>query len=189
MKTKKNYSNKQKLQRLTVASVLAALSLVFMVVLRFPLFTEFYEMEFSDVPILVCSTLLGPGYAIATLFVVCLIQTLVFSSQSGIIGFIMHFLSSGLMIITLTFVQKKIGGLRGRIIAGLCGMIVMTLVMIPMNIWLTSSFMSLPLSEFISGFLGVCIAFNLVKSGSNILVFNIISPAIKKIYKKMFNIH
>ena len=121
MKSKSNYTNKQKLQRLTTAGVLAALSLVLMVTIRFPIFPSapFYEMEFADVPILVCSAVLGPVYALVSLFVVCLVQTLTVSASSGIIGFLMHFLSSGLMILTLYFIKKKISGIKGAIVSGI----------------------------------------------------------------------
>ncbi len=188
MKNQSRYTNKQKLQRLTTAAVLAALSLVLMVTIRFPIFPSapFYEMEFADVPILVCSAVLGPVYALASLFVVCLVQTLTVSASSGIIGFLMHFLSSGLMILTLHFVKKKITGLKGAFISGLCGVLVVVLVMIPMNIWLTSVFMNLDFTAFIKGFLGVCVAFNLIKAGGNIVVFNIIAPVVLKEYKKLF---
>ena len=175
MKSKSNYTNKQKLQRLTTAGVLAALSLVLMVTIRFPVFPSapFYEMDFADVPILVCSAVLGPVYALIGLFVVCLVQTLTVSASSGIIGFLMHFLSSGLMILTLYFIKKKISGVKGAIVSGICGVIVVVLVMIPMNIWLTSVFMNLDFSAFIKGFLGVCVAFNLIKAGGNILIYNL----------------
>jgi len=188
MKKQSNYTNKQKLQRLTTAAVLAALSLVLMVTIRFPIFPSapFYEMEFADVPILVCSAVLGPVYALVSLFVVCLVQTLTVSASSGIIGFLMHFLSSGLMILTLYFIKKKMQGVKGAVISGLCGVIVVVLVMIPMNIWLTSVFMNLDFTSFIKGFLGVCVAFNLIKAGGNIVVFNIIAPVILKEYKKLF---
>ena len=51
--TSKSESSK-KLQRLTLAAVLSALSLVLMATIRFPIFpaAPFYEMEFSDVPII-----------------------------------------------------------------------------------------------------------------------------------------
>lgn len=191
MKNETNYTNKQKLQRLTTAAVLAALSLVLMVTVRFPIFPSapFYEMEFADVPILVCSAVLGPVYAIISLFVVCLIQTLTVSASSGIIGFLMHFLSSGLMILTLYFVKKKIDGIKGAVISAICGILVVIIVMIPMNIWLTSVFMNLDFYAFIKGFLGVCVAFNLIKAGANILIYNIISPVILKEYKKLFKTH
>ena len=188
---KTNYTNKQKLQRLTTAAVMAALSLVLMVTVRFPIFPSapFYEMEFADVPILVCSAILGPVYALCSLLVVCFIQAITVSASSGIIGFLMHFLASGFMIVTLYFINKKISGIKGAIISGICGTIVVVIVMIPMNIWLTSAFMNLELSAFIKGFLGVCVAFNVIKAGSNILIYNIISPAILKQYKKLFKIH
>lgn len=191
MKTKSNYTNKQKLQRLTTAAVLAAFSLVLMVTIRFPVFPSapFYEMEFADVPILVCSAVLGPVYALVSLFVVCLVQTLTVSASSGIIGFLMHFLSSGLMILTLYFIKKKISDIKGAILSGICGVIVVVIVMIPMNIWLTSVFMNLDFTSFVKGFLGVCVAFNLIKAGGNILVYNIIAPVILKEYKKLFRIN
>lgn len=186
MKTQKKYSNKQKLQRLTTVSVLSALSIVFMATIRFPLFTAFYEMEFSDFPLLVCSAVVGPVYSVAALFVVCLIQTLTVSSASGFIGFVMHFVSSALMIIVVNFVREKIKGTKGAVIAALSGVTVMTVVMIPMNIWLTSSFMQLPLKSFITGYLAVCVAFNVVKSLANIILFTVLSPIVKKQYDKLF---
>lgn len=185
---KTDYTNKQKLQRLTTAGVLAALSLVLMVTIRFPVFPSaaFYEMEFADVPILICSAVLGPVYALVSLFIVCLVQTLTVSASSGIIGFLMHFLSSGLMILTLYFIKKKISGIRGAVISGICAVIVVVLVMIPMNIWLTSVFMNLDFTAFVKGFLGVCVGFNLIKAGCNVLIYNLIAPVVVKEYRRMF---
>lgn len=186
MKTKN--TSKQQLQRLTTAAVLAALSSVLMVTVRFPIFPSapFYEMEFADVPILICSAILGPVYSLISLLVVCIVQTLTVSSSSGIIGFLMHFLSSGLMILTIYFCKKHIKGIKGVILSGLIGVLVVVLVMIPMNMWLTSVFMNLAVTDFIKGFLGVCIAFNLIKAGCNVLLYNILSPKITKEYNKLF---
>ena len=184
---KTNYSNKQKLQRLTTAAILAALSLVLMATVRFPFpLAPFYEFEFSDFPLLICSVTVGPVYSIVSLFVVCLIQTLVFSSSSGFIGFVMHFVASGLMILTVYTARKFIKGAKGVIISDVLGVVVMTLVMIPMNIWLTSVFMNLPINEFISGYLGICVLFNTLKSSSNIIIFTILSPIVRKQYNKLF---
>ncbi len=186
---KNNYTNKQKLQRLTTAGVLAALSLVLMITVRFPIFPSapFYEMEFSDVPILLCSSLLGPIYSIITLFVVCLIQATTVSASSGIIGFFMHFVSSSLTILVVYFVRKKIDGVKGILISNLLGVIVMTLVMIPMNMWMVSEFMGINVQGFIKGFLAVCVAFNLVKSTVNLTLYSLISPIISKEFNKLFN--
>ena len=185
MKTSK--SSNQKLQRLTISAVLAALSIVLMVTIRFSIFptAPFYEMEFADVPILVCSTLFGPVYGLATLFVVCLIQALTVSASSGIIGFLMHFLSSGLMILTIYLIRKKLKGLKGVLISSLCGIFVVVIVMIPMNIWLASVFMNMDAISFIKSILGVCIAFNVIKAGANVFIYNIIAPTILKEYRKL----
>lgn len=193
MKTK---NNKLKLQKLTTAAVLAALSIVLMVTVRFPIFpaTPFYEMEFADVPILICSWILGPVYALISLLVVCVIQTLTVSSGSGIIGFLMHFLSSGLLIIILSLFKVKIRDCSGaksiilRVVSALVGVIAVILVMIPMNIWLTSEFMGLPASEFFKAFLGYCVGFNAIKAGANVLIYNLLSPQLNKVYKKLFKI-
>ena len=186
---KTNYTNKQKLQRLTTAGVLAALSLVLMATIRFPIFptANFYEMEFSDVPLLLCSTLLGPVYSIVSLFVVCLIQAVTVSSGSGYIGFIMHFLSSGLMILVVHFVRKKIEGLKGVIISNVLGVVAMTLVMIPLNVWMVSVFVGIDFKGFVETFLSVCIAFNLIKATTNLTIYSLISPVVSKEFKKLFN--
>lgn len=186
---KQNYTNKQKLQRLTTAGVLAALSLVLMATVRFPIFPSapFYEMEFSDVPILLCSSILGPVYSLITLFIVCLIQTLFFSSSSGIIGFIMHLVSSGLTILVVWFIRRKINGIKGVLISDVLGVIVMTLIMIPMNMWMVSEFMGIDVKGFINGFLAVCIGFNLIKASVNLTIYSLISPIITKEFNKLFN--
>ncbi len=186
MSEKKEISQRQKVIKLTVAAVLTALSLVLMATLRFPVFTSFYELEFSDFPILVCTFLLGPLYGIVSLFIVCLIQTLTVSSFSGIIGFIMHFVASGAMILTVYFIKSKFASVKGTVISSVLGALIMTLIMIPMNIWLTSVFMQLPASEFIKGYLGFCVAFNLLKSVLNIVIFYASFSTVGKLYNKLY---
>ncbi len=184
---KTNYTNRQKLQRLTTAAVLTAMSIVLMLAPRFSLFTNFYEMEFSDIPLLICASVLGPGYALASLFIVSLIQWLAISPQSLYIGFIMHVLSSGVMIIIMYFVRKHINGIKGVIVSSFLSIIAVVIVMIPMNIWLASVFMGSTAAEFLSTLLWACVAFNAVKAGSNVVIFNLLSPAILKAYNKLFN--
>ncbi len=188
MKTK--YTKRQQLQRLATVGVLAALSLVLMVTIRFPIFPNapFYEMEFADVPILICSSILSPAYSLITLLVVCLIQALTVSSGSGIIGFVMHLLSSGLMIIMVHLVRNKIKGVKGIVISDVIGIITMTLVMIPMNMWMVSEFMQIDTKGFIDGFLLVCVAFNLIKSTANLTIYSLVSPVVTKEFKRITKI-
>lgn len=175
------------IKKLTLSAVLCALSLVLMSTIRFPIFPNatFYEMEFADVPILICSGILGPVYSIISLLVVCTIQTLVFSSGSGIIGFFMHFLSSGLMIIVVWILRNCIKGLKGVIISDILGVIVLTLVMIPMNMWMVSEYMKVSVSVFFESFLVVCVLFNLIKATCNLTIYSVIEKPVKKLFDRL----
>lgn len=179
-------SGRQKVQKLTTAAVLAALSLVLMFTIRMPLFTPFYELEFSDFPLLLCIMLLGPAYGISSLFIVCIVQALTVSAQSGYIGFIMHFFASGAFLLLVWLIGKK-GSFKNALLGTVCGAAAMTAVMIPMNLWLTSVFMQLPVSAFIKGYLGVCILFNLIKAGANGALFLIFQKVLLAQYNKLFN--
>lgn len=185
MSDKKSVSQRKKVIKLTTAAVLTAISVVLAATLRFPLFTAFYELEFADFPLLVCAVLLGPAYGLVSLFAVCLIQALTVSAASGIIGFIMHFVASGAMILTVWAIGKHINGIKGVIISAVSGVAVMTVIMIPMNIWLASAFMQLPADAFIKEYLVICVLFNIIKSLSNIIVFYITFPTIKKFARRL----
>ena len=185
--SKSNVSNKEKIRRITVTAVLSALSIVLMATIRFPLFPSaaFYEMEFSDIPILVCSGLFGPVYALISLFTVCLIQAITVSSASGIIGFFMHFLSSGFMVLVIWLYRKKVPGKKGVILSTLAGITVMTFVMVPMNMLMVRVFLNIDMMAFLNSYMLVCVGFNIIKSAINITVFNLIIPSLKKEFNKL----
>lgn len=180
---------KNKAAKITVSGVLAAMGVV-LALLRFPIFpaVPFYEMEFSDFPVLISAFLSGPVYGLGTLFVICLIQALTVSAGSGIIGFVMHFVASGCMVLAVYFVRTAIKNNRGIAVSSLVGAGVMTLIMIPMNIWLTTVFMNLPPKEFLSLYLVYCIIFNLIKSISNITVFYMVFPLVNKQVKRYIKV-
>ncbi len=184
---KTSVSNKEKIRRVTVTAVLSALSIVLMATVRFPLFPSaaFYEMEFSDIPILVCSGLFGPVYALISLFTVCLIQAITVSSASGIIGFLMHFLSSGFMVLVIWLYRKKVPGKKGIILSSLAGITVMTFVMVPMNMLMVRVFLNIDMMAFLNSYMLVCVGFNIIKSAINITVYNLIIPKLKKEFNKL----
>ncbi len=186
---KKTYTNRQKLQRLTTAGILVALSIVLMLTTRFSIFPQasFYVMEFADVPILLCSSILGPVYSLISLFVVCLIQATAINSDTHIIGFIMHFLSSGLMILIVYFIRKKLSGIKGVLISNISGVIVMTLIMIPLNVLMVGVLYKMPAGSFFDAYLWYCIGFNLIKASANLSIYSIIAPKLIKEYNKLFN--
>lgn len=190
--SKQNNAQKKKsanyVKKLTTAGVLCALSVVLMATVRFSIFPQapFYEMEFSDIPILVCANLLGPVYALVSLLVVCTIQALTVSATSGFIGFVMHLLSSGLMILVVWIIRRLVKGIKGVILSDVLGVIVLIIVMIPMNMWMVSEFMGMSVNGFINSvFLPICIAFNAIKASTNLIIFSLIEKQVSKIYKKI----
>lgn len=99
----------------------------------------------------------------------------------------MHLVSSGLTILVVWFIRRKINGIKGVLISDVLGVIVMTLIMIPMNMWMVSEFMGIDVKGFINGFLAVCIGFNLIKASVNLTIYSLISPIITKEFNKLFN--
>ena len=62
-----------------------------------------------------------------------------------------------------------------------------TLVMIPINMWMVSKFMGIDIQGFINGFLAVCVGFNLIKATANLTIYSLISPILSKEFNKLFN--
>lgn len=185
---KSKYTAKQEVQRLTTAAVLSALSIVIMGVLHFPIFPSapFYEMDFADVPVLICTALLGPLYGLLSLCTVCIVQAVTVSSVSGFIGFYMHFLSSGIMIVVVDYIKKHNEGIKGVVMSFICGIFVKTLVMIPLNVVQASMFLGMDMQTFFDTVLNICIAFNVIKAATNIALYSLISPVIEKEWHKLF---
>ena len=82
------------------------------------------------------------------------------------------------MIIVVYLIRKAVKGFKGVILSDIRGVLVMTLVMIPMNMWLVSEFMNIDAKGFIEGFLWVCIGFNLIKATTNVVLYTILTPKI-----------
>ncbi len=97
----------------------------------------------------------------------------------------MHFLSSGLMIIVVWILRNCIKGLKGVIISDIVGVIVLTLVMIPMNMWMVSEFMKVSVSVFFESFLVVCVLFNLIKATCNLTIYSVIEKPVKKLFDRL----
>lgn len=183
---KTKYSTKQEIQRLTTAAILAALAIV-IAEFNFPLFPSLpYRLEFADVPILVCTALLGPVYGLLSLAASCIVEAVTTAPMDGLIGFCMHFVSSGLMILIVNYVRKHNEGVKGVVMAAICGIFVKTLAMIPLNIIFIPILYHIPRMAFINDELTLCIVFNVVKAAANIVLYSLLAPIIEKEWKKLF---
>ncbi len=158
--------------RLTQLGLLSALSVV-IGLFKFPILpiAPYLEFDFADTPIIIASLLFGTLPGLAVLLVVSLIQAFLLGGN-GIIGFIMHFAASGVLLVTIKLIAGKaadIDRLRiGRIITALvCGTLAMTLMMIPLNFIFTPILFSVEREFVAQMLLPAIIPFNLIKAGVN----------------------
>lgn len=118
---KKN--SRQNLRKITVMAMLAAVAVVSVYFIKFPLLPSaaFLEYDIADVPVLIGTMLFGPSAGLVILLITSAIQAFTVSSSSHIIGFLMHFCASGVLVLASGLMYKKSaakrhgGGTRGRL--------------------------------------------------------------------------
>ena len=170
--------------KLTMTALLSAMAVV-LGLWRFPIFpsASFLCFDFADVPVLLATLIFGPAAGLGGLFCVCAIQAFLLGGD-GLIGFVMHMLASGTMLLTVYAVcGKKRTGLR--LIVGLAaGTLAMAAVMIPLNYLLTPIYTGAPREAITGLLLPVLIPFNLIKAGGNCLLagmlYRLLTPVLRQ---------
>ena len=196
----KNTSASNKVIKTAIMAMLTALSVVSVYALRLPLIpaAPFLEYDAADIPVLIGSMLLGPVSGIVTLLAVCAIQALTVSASSGWIGFVMHLIASGVLVLISSTVYKKKPTSGGLVLGLVLGSLAMTAVMIPLNLVFTGIFLGAGTKAVAQMLIPAIIPFNLLKAGINsavtFAVFTPIShtsPVFRKIgnsYTRLFSV-
>jgi riboflavin transporter FmnP len=172
-------------RKMVTMGVLAALSIVFMLLIRFPIIpaAPYLIYEPADVPILVGTFLFGPLSGLAMTFVVATIQAVAVSTD-GWVGFIMHIIATGTFVATAGLIYKKLHTLKGAIVALVAGTLAMTAIMIPVNLVIQPNFYGVPYETVKGLVVPVLIPFNLIKAGVNSVVTLIVYKSISKLVHK-----
>ncbi|NTV91343.1 MAG: ECF transporter S component [Clostridiales bacterium] len=165
--------------------VLAALSIVLMMVIRFPIIpgVTFLEYEPADVPILIGAFLFGPLPGLAITVVVSVIQALTVSAGSGWIGAMMHVIATGAFVMVAGTIYKKVHSLKGAIIGLAAGTLTMTAVMIPLNLLVTPLFLGYPIEDVIKLLVPAIIPFNLLKGIINSTLTALVYKSVGKVLR------
>lgn len=180
-------SSRQNLRKITVMAMLAAVAVVSVYFIKFPLLPSapFLEYDIADVPVLIGTMLFGPSAGLVILLITSAIQAFTVSSSSHIIGFFMHFCASGALVLASGLMYKKIGGKKGMAAGLAVGSVLMTLVMIPLNLVFTGIFMGTGVEAVVKMLIPAIIPFNLIKACLNsVLTFLLFIP-VNKIYGKI----
>lgn len=176
----------QSLFKLVSTSMMCALAVVMMLIVRFSILpnAKFLEYDMGDIPVILATMLINPPAGFIVLFFVSLIQSLTVSAASSWQGFVMHMCSTGCYIVILTLFTYKSDHIK-RLIAGLvAATAALTIIMIPLNLIFTPMYLKVPVEAVAQLLLPAIIPFNLIKGIINSLIIVLIYRPIKSILKK-----
>jgi len=123
-------------RQLVNLAMLAAVSILLVALIRFPIFpsASFLEYDFADIPILIGTFLYGPLAGLALTAVVSVLQGVTVSAQSGFLGIIMHFFATGAFVLVAGLIYSRKRTRKTAALALILGAVTMTAVMIPLNL-------------------------------------------------------
>lgn len=176
----------KKTSTLAKLGILAAVSVVLVAIVHFPLIpaAAFLEYDPADIPILLGTFALGPAAGILLTLVASVIQGLTVSAASGWYGILMHVIATGTYVLVAGNIYKAHKTKKQAILALICGTLAMTAVMIPANLFITPIFMGAPRSAVAAMLPTAIIPFNLLKAGINsvitFLLYKRVSPLLHK---------
>lgn len=178
--------SKKNILRLVITAMMAALSVVFMFVVRFSLLpgAKFLEYDMGDIPVILSTLFLGAPSGAFVLIFVSLIQSLTVSAASSWQGFIMHVLSTGAYVLILKLVTKKSDN-PARFISGTCvSTVALTLIMIPLNLIFTPLYLNTTVEAVMQLMLPAIIPFNFLKGVINSVIIILLYRPLKEILTK-----
>ena len=108
----------EKVRKLVTMAMLAALSIVLVYVIHFPIFpaASFLEYDPADIPILIGTFAYGPLAGVLLTVVVSVIQGMTVSSGSGLMGIAMHIFATSILVLVYV-VLGGLGNIWGSIVA------------------------------------------------------------------------
>ena len=156
-------------RKLTTLAMLAALAIVLVALIHFPLVpaAPFLEYDPADIPIFIGTFLFGPAAGLALTAVVCVIQGVRVSAASGPIGIIMHFLATGTFVLLAGNLYRAHRTRKAALLGLAAGTLAMTAVMCVCNLVFTPLFMGSPVGEVVKLLLPAIIPFNLLYAALN----------------------
>lgn len=161
----------QKTRKIVMLGVLASVAVLLSLV-NWPIFPSAPHLRFetADVPVLIAGFAFGPGAGLLVTFIMAVLMAAI-TGLDGAVGALMHFLSTGSLVLAASFVYRRYHTLGGAIGGLLAGTIAQTLVMPLVNLAIVPIIYGFS-REQVAGMLPILFAFNGVKAGlSSIITF------------------
>ncbi|MET3696153.1 riboflavin transporter FmnP [Bacillus oleivorans] len=172
-----------KIQKMAGIGVLASIAYILML-LNFPLpgFPPYLKIDFSDLPALLATLLMGPLAGILVEFIKCGLDYIITGSETAIpIGQLANFIAGVMLILPTYFIYQKMKSKLGLSVGLVSGTLMMTLVMSLLNYFvllpaytILLNFPAMSSSEMKSMITVAIIPFNLIKGLVVTAVFLII---------------
>lgn len=160
MATKSNNN----IKKMTVVAMLCALA--FLVSLVFPFKVSFLTFDLKDAIIAISALMYGPIAGLVCSVIVPFIEFIT-TSETGVYGLIMNFLSSASLSVTAGIVYKYRRSFSGAILAMLSAVFAVVGVMLLANLFITPYYMGVERSMVVDLIPSLLLPFNLIKSVVN----------------------
>lgn len=172
-------------KRLARLAMLAAVSLILMYVVRFPIFAAapYLEYNMADVPILIGTFMYGPWWGLLLTVIVSILQGVTVSAGSGLVGIAMHIIATGLSVIVAGCIYSRNKTFKRALIGLLFGSLAMVAAMIPLNLTLTVYYNGVPYDAVVAMLIPIIIPFNLIKAAINSVVTVLLYKRTSKLLK------
>ena len=152
------------IKKMTVVAMLCALA--FLVSLVFPFKVSFLTFDLKDAIIAISALMYGPIAGLICSIIVPFIEFIT-TSDTGVYGFIMNFLSSASLSVTAGIVYKYRRSFSGAILAMVSAVFAVVGVMLLANLFITPYYMGVPRSMVVDLIPSLLLPFNLIKSVVN----------------------
>ncbi|MEG0629859.1 MAG: ECF transporter S component [Christensenellaceae bacterium] len=170
-------------RKITSLAMLAAISIVLVLLIRIPMFLPFLEYDPADIPIFIATFAFGPLAGFLLTVVVSVLQGLTVSAAAGPIGIVMHIFATGLFVLVAGNLYKHNKTKKGALLALICGVLIMTAAMVVWNMILTPLYMSMPVEQILPMLLPAIVPFNLIKGGINAAITFLLYKSIGNLMK------
>ena len=169
---------------ITTLAMLSGIAYVVMLVSKLlPSVNGFLDFDFKDVVICIGGFTFGPVAAAGMAIVVAFVEMITIST-TGLIGFVMNVLATCGFCCTATFIYKKRHTMVGAVLGLGLGVVVLTVVMLLWNYFLTPIYQGLPREAVADMLVPIFLPFNLAKGGMNmaatLLLYKPVVTALRK---------
>ena len=179
-------NNRSKILKLAKMGMLAAISIVLVVFIHFPIIPGFAFLEYdpADIPILIGAFAYGPAAGIALTVVVAVIQGTTVSAAGGIWGIIMHIIATGTLVAVAGGIYKFKKSKKAAIVALIAGAVSMTVIMCFANVIITPIYTGWPREAVMAIIIPAIAPFNLIKAGANAVITFVLYKRISRFLHK-----